>query len=124
MLTRLKLLPGQRGTKKLIQTYGDQLVCVRYRYDEERKKRYKTVELIVDEIPWVRNNGQAKLKGSLISDKIVSVKIEYGERDIRSRVKEAGGKWNSAEKVWSVPYRKVVEFGLEKRIVSLSATEL
>jgi hypothetical protein len=118
MQTRLKLLPGQRGTKKLIQTYGDQLVCVRYRYDEERKKRYKTVELIVDEIPWVTNNRRTKLKVPASSDKIVSVRVGYGERDIRNRIKEAGGKWNSTEKVWSLPYRKAVEFGLEKRIVS------
>lgn len=52
MRTRLKLKPGQRGTKKLLNQYGEQLVCVRYRYDAERKKRFKTVELIVDEIDW------------------------------------------------------------------------
>ncbi len=118
MQTRLKLLPGQRGTKKLIQTYGDQLVCVRYRYDEERKKRYKTVELIVDEIPWVGNNRHTKLKEPAKSEKIVSVRVGYGEKGIRNLVKEAGGKWNSTEKIWSLPYRKAVEFGLEKRIVS------
>ena len=117
MQTRLKLLPGQRGTKKLIQKYGDQLVCVRYRYDEERKKRFKTVELIVDEIPWVKNNGHTKNDSSAKSDKIVSVRVGYEERDIRNRVKEAGGQWNSTEKVWSLPYRKAVELGLEKRIV-------
>ncbi|HDH10589.1 MAG TPA: hypothetical protein ENG83_00010 [Nitrospirae bacterium] len=117
MQTRLRLLPGQKGTKKMLQTYGDQLVCVRYRYDEERKKRYKTVELIVEEIPWVKNNGQANPGSSAKSDTIVSVRVGYGERHIRSLVKEAGGKWNSTEKVWALPYRKAVEFGLEKRIV-------
>jgi hypothetical protein len=25
--------PGQRGTVKLVERYGDKLVCVRYRYD-------------------------------------------------------------------------------------------
>ncbi len=39
--TRLDLKPGQRGTKKLSELYGDQLVCVRYRYDEKIGKRYK-----------------------------------------------------------------------------------
>ena len=117
MQTRLKLLPGQRGTKKLIQKYGDQLVCVRYRYDEERKKRYKTVELIVDEIPWVSNNVDKKPSITTNSDKLVSVRVGYEERDIRNLVKEAGGQWNSTEKVWSLPYRKAVELGLEKRIV-------
>jgi hypothetical protein len=31
MKTRVKLKPGQKGTKKLVERYGDALVCVRYR---------------------------------------------------------------------------------------------
>jgi hypothetical protein len=30
------LVPGQQGTKKLYNKYGKNLVCVRYRYDEEK----------------------------------------------------------------------------------------
>ncbi len=52
MQTRLSLRPGQKGTKKLVVKYGDRLVAVRYRYDAEQKRRYKTVELIVEESPW------------------------------------------------------------------------
>lgn len=52
MQTRLSLKPGQKGTKKLVVQYGDQLVAVRYRYDAARQRRYKTVELIVEESPW------------------------------------------------------------------------
>ena len=48
----LILKPGQRGTKKLCAEYGERLLCVRYRYDEERRKRPKTVELEVDEVDW------------------------------------------------------------------------
>lgn len=40
--------PGENGTKRLLQQYGDQLVCVRYRYDRAKQRRYKTVELIVE----------------------------------------------------------------------------
>jgi len=29
MITKLKLKPGQRGTKKLAEEYGNTLVCVR-----------------------------------------------------------------------------------------------
>jgi len=36
------LRPGQKGTRELLKSYGDQLVCVRYRYDKTRGKRYKT----------------------------------------------------------------------------------
>jgi hypothetical protein len=50
MQIRLTLKPGQKGTKKLLRRYGDKLVCVRYRYDPQNKKRYKTVELIEEEL--------------------------------------------------------------------------
>ena len=43
-LVRLHLKPGQKGTKQLLAQYGDRLICVRYRYDAQRKKRFKTVE--------------------------------------------------------------------------------
>jgi len=32
MEARLKLKPGQYGTKKLLVRFGERLVCVRYRY--------------------------------------------------------------------------------------------
>lgn len=123
MLTKLTLLPGQKGTKKLLQQYGDQLICVRYRYNSEVKKRYKTVELIIEESPWIPDNGSAVSSKVSETSKSVAVRIGYKETDLRSRIKSAGGKWRQQERVWMLPYRKVVEFGLEKRIVSLSATE-
>jgi len=52
MDTKLTLKPGQRGTKKLMKEYGDRLICVRYRYDNETQMRYKTVELVVDTTQW------------------------------------------------------------------------
>jgi hypothetical protein len=51
--TRFKLKPGQRGTKKLLDQYGDALVCVRYRYDLEKRKQFKTIEIIISESDWV-----------------------------------------------------------------------
>jgi hypothetical protein len=48
MITRLKLKPGQKGTKSLVEKYGEQLVCVRYRYDDASRTRIKTVELILE----------------------------------------------------------------------------
>ncbi len=56
MRTRLKLKPGQRGTKKLQAMYGDRLVCVRYRYDLESGRRFKTIEIIVEEKEWSPRN--------------------------------------------------------------------
>jgi len=45
MRTRLTLRPGQDGAKQMQAQYGDRLVCVRYRYDDRRQKRFKTVEV-------------------------------------------------------------------------------
>lgn len=78
------ILPGQNGTKRLVKQYGEQLVCVRYRYDKQRCKRYKTVELIVDEQDWIPNTLTR-------SDKIVPIRVGFEETDLRRQVKAAGG---------------------------------
>lgn len=117
MRIRLKLLPGKKGTKKLLLKYGKQLVCVRYRYDTERKKRYKTVELIVEEVPWTPATDRIKTN-RVYMDKIVAVRVEYGETELRDLVRNAGGKWKNEEKVWELPYRKVRELGLQKRMLT------
>jgi hypothetical protein len=39
------LQPGQNGTKKLTEKYGEKLVCVRKRYDGDYT--YTTVEIVV-----------------------------------------------------------------------------
>jgi hypothetical protein len=51
MQARLKLKPGQKGTKSSSSFIAPRLACVRYRYDEHTQKRFKTVERIVKEIP-------------------------------------------------------------------------
>jgi len=47
--TRLTLRPGRPGTKRLLAFFGERLLRVRYRYDDERHIRCTTVELIVDQ---------------------------------------------------------------------------
>ena len=44
MLTRAPLRPGQKGTHRFAQKYGEHLACVRCRYDYPDKTRHKTVE--------------------------------------------------------------------------------
>ena len=46
--TQASLTPGQKGTIKMYEQYGDDLFCVRYRYNRKLGIRIKTVELIVD----------------------------------------------------------------------------
>ena len=44
-----RLAPGQNGTKRYLNQYGNALVCVRYRQDQSQ--RYTTVEIVVDQRP-------------------------------------------------------------------------
>jgi hypothetical protein len=106
MRTKLTLLPGQKGTKKLVAEYGARLVCVRYRYDAGRRRRYKTVELIVEETVWLPDPAE-----------VVAVRVEWGEAELARQVKEAGGRWNGQRKVWDLPLGEVMALGLEERIV-------
>lgn len=109
MKTRLILRPGSRGTRKLLAQYGKRLVCVRYRYDERLKRRYKTIELIVDEVAW---EPKPPRPGTL-----VRVRIRYDEEDLRRQVKKAGGWWDEKIQAWRMRYDNAVDLGLRKRIV-------
>lgn len=42
---------ARKGNKKACRQYGDALLCVRYRYDEQSQTRLKTVELIIEKKP-------------------------------------------------------------------------
>lgn len=110
MQTKATLRPGQNGTKRCTAQYGDQLICVRYRYDQQRRKRVTTVELAVDEKDW--------LPGTLIPrDQRVFVRIGCGETELRERIKEAGGFWGREKKLWRIAFSAAAQLGLEKRIV-------
>ena len=111
MRTIKKLNPGKAGTKKLVKKYGDQLICVRYRIDDEKKRRIKTVELIekdvllkchIDKIPM---------------NKKVYIRVQYNEFDLRNQVKIVGGRWNKEKRLWEMPYRQVLELGITDSIV-------
>lgn len=104
----LHLKPGQKGTRHLVQQYGDRLVCVRYRYDAKRKKRIKTVELVVAESDW---------EPRFAPDEIVALRVAYTDVATRTRVKQAGGVWNADRTVWQLRYDRVVALGLRRRIV-------
>lgn len=113
---RLHLKPGQKGTKKLLAEYGERLICVRYRYDEQRKKRLKTVELLVAERDWEpRQPGFTR-------HEIVGLRVAFAEIELRDRVKQAGGTWNPDRRVWQLRYDRVLALGLKSRIVAEPAS--
>ena len=112
MRTRLTLQPNQDGAKELHDQYGDRLVCVRYRYDEVKKERWKTVELIIDKRAWEPPAPRWS------DDTAVALQVAASERDVRRQVKAAGGTWNPWRVVWELSYRHVVALGLTDRIVT------
>lgn len=110
MEIKTTLAPGQNGTKQLLKQYGDQLICVRYRYDKARQKRIKTAEIIIDEQDWI--------PGVIIPlDQRVSIRIGFGEAELWEQVKKAGGFWNPDKKAWIISYHNVLKLGLERRVV-------
>ena len=91
--------------------YGEQLVCVRYRYDAERQRRLKTVELIVEEKPWTPSGPRRT------EQQAVAVRVAASEVALRTQVKRAGGQWDPQRQVWLSPYERVVALGLAGRIM-------
>lgn len=111
MKSRLNLKPGQKGTKALVERYGESLLYVRYRYDEARGVRLKTVEIVVEEKPW-----QPGMRRR--DDDQVPVQVNYREKGLRDKLKAAGGTWNPEEKLWYVAYGAIRGTELEERIMT------
>src|SRR5262245_35059059 len=116
MRTLLHLEPAQKGTKQLLAQYGDRLVCVRYRYDAQRKKRFKTVELIIAEREWEPPPPR------FAADTMVGVCVGFAEEEVQDQVKQAGGKWNRSRQVWEMRDDHVAALKLEVRIVEEKAS--
>ena len=109
-LVRLSLKPGQPGTKGLLAEYGERLVCVRYRYDAQKRRRFKTVELIVDSSEWRPAGDQAE------RERMVSLRVDWRELELRQRVKAAGGIWDGSNRVWWLAAGLAEELGLRSHI--------
>ena len=113
METRLTLAPGQNGTKKLLAAYGDRLVCVRYRYDAARGVRHKTMELIVETLPWKPRSRVPRRE----PQDMVGVRIGYTETELRERIKSAGAIWRPRQRLWEIDWKTVRDLGLQARVV-------
>jgi len=111
MKTRVKLKPGQNGTKKLVAQYGDALICVRYRYDAETCRQVKTVEIIVSECSWTPP--PQKYPASAL----VPLRIGINEKSLQKKAKAVGGHWDSEQQAWLAHYGCIVGTDLEKLII-------
>lgn len=87
---------------------------VRYRYNERRRERFTTVEIIVEESGWY----------PLEIPAIVGLRVDFRETELQHRVKQAGGRWNSAKRVWEIHCDQAVALGLKKRIVKLEVSDI
>ena len=110
MRAQVPLPPGQKGTKKPHDRYGDQLVCVRYRYDAARQRRRKTIALIVEEVPW--RPERARRNGA----EMVGVRVAVHEVALQRQVKRVGGRWNPAHRVWELRRDQALQLGVHERM--------
>ena len=112
--TRLTLKPGRSGTRDLVERYGEQLVCVRYRYDDELGIRYKTVELIVDEKPWKPPNVRYR------PTDLVHITIAPHESQLRDALKLLGGRYDRATQTWLLAHAAATALRITNRITDIS----
>jgi hypothetical protein len=112
MEIRLTRRPGQAGTKKFTERYGERLVCVRYRYDEAKSCRHKTVELIVETVPWTARGRRARRR----DEEMVAVRIGYNETDLRERAKRLGAIWRPNHRLWEMRWLDAKHLGIADRV--------
>ena len=98
-----------RGTKRLMAKYGEDLVCVRYRYDEEAGERLKTVEVVVGRVRWEAKTPRAEEE--------VRVRLDEGEDLLRRSLLLNGAKWDERTDSWRLTRSVAESPGLRKRIL-------
>ena len=102
------LRPGARGTIQRVRKYGEKVMFVRYRYIAPIQTRYKTVELIIDERPWIPQNTPVEF---------LSLYIEEEEEDVKHCILTHGGRWDEDRQLWLLPTYKVHMLGMEHRVI-------
>jgi len=110
------LSPGSPGTKRFTEKYGERLVCVRYRVDKARKQRLTTIEVIVS-----RKDDPGGYYPDLSEphpNRVVHLRIDYAEHQLRESVKHEGGQWDPKTRLWRLRRHKAARLGLQDRIVT------
>ena len=115
MRTKRKLRPGDPGTKKYVKTYGNELVCVRYRYDDEKQMRYTTVELIIESGP---QKGRTTHEAPKTKDGNVYLKISPDEDALIEQIKLFGAEWDENRKLWKISQTTIDELNLSDRVIN------
>lgn len=103
-----KLPPGAPGAHKLVQPFGEALVCVRHRVTPDGEARCTTVELVLEQVP-----------SRSRTEQLMGVQVGYGEKALQSQGKATGGVWNSASRLWKLPQRTARRLRLSDRVRAL-----
>ena len=94
------------------ERYGARLVCVRYRYDADKACRHKTVELIVETVPWAFRGRRPRRR----DEEMVAVRIGYEEHDLRERAKRLGALWRPNHRLWEMRWLDAKHLGIADRV--------
>ena len=86
---------------------------MRYVYDASAGRRLKTVELVVESVPWSARGRKPRRQ----DDDVVYVRIAYHETELRERAKRLGAIWRQPQKLWVNTFRDSKRLGIENRIV-------
>ena len=118
METRVTLRPGDKGTKSLVAEYGRRLVCVRYRYDAAARVRYKTVELVIEQVSWDPGERAADPEGRPgRPPALVGVRVAYEDRALQQKIRQLGGRWVREQRLWVLPLAAAKRLALQDRLL-------
>ena len=145
MEARATLRPGQKGTKKLVARFGERPICVRYRYDTARKKRFTTRELIVDETDWMPSTPISTQTSTSAATEtptaiavempatartrpggepywgapaLVGLRVGFEVAALREKVKATGAEWKPQQRLWLLRRDRAIGLGLQDRIAT------
>ncbi|MEP7339061.1 MAG: hypothetical protein ABI977_15100 [Acidobacteriota bacterium] len=99
-----------KSTKKYLERYGEQLICVRYRYVQQSHKCFT----IVEKFGWPPTKKTS----------VVGLRVELKETDIQRGIKQADGKWSPEKRIWEISCDQAVALGMKERIIQLEMSEL
>ena len=85
--------PEQDGAKRFARRYGDQLVCVRHRLNEDATVRHTTVEIVVESTPVASRQRS-----------VIAIRIPGTDRRTRTLLLACGAEWRPKERYWLVPH--------------------
>jgi len=88
-----RINPGQPGTKKYHNIYGERLVCVRYRHNSEKNERITTIELVVDKGFSLPDAIRKEQQTPPNKNSLVKLHLEFHESELRVKVIKSDGEW-------------------------------